>query len=75
MATYIFHLPYGADEPVVCAHPASCTFGVHVSTIEEAEQMRKQRDFRANGLPPSFTKADMPKLLASMKTGTPYFNI
>lgn len=75
MATYIFHLPYGADEPVVCAHPASCTYGVHVSTIEEAEEMRKQRNFRKQSLPPSLTKADMAKLLNSMQTGTPYFDI
>lgn len=75
MATYIFHLPYGADEPVVCAHPASCTYGVHVSTIEEAEEMRKWRDLRKQGLPPSLTKADMPKLFESMQTGAPYFDI
>jgi hypothetical protein len=70
-----YHLPIGARNPERCLRPAGCTLGVHVATAEEADQLRPRRDGAINGLGPSWTKADLPRLRESLRTGVPVLNI
>ncbi len=62
MDDYIFHIPYGAAEPEVCAHPSTCSLNPHARGIEAAEQMMESRNLARQQVPLPFTKADLPMI-------------
>lgn len=70
-----WHLPYGAAEAEWCETPETCSLHPHVSTVEEALEMRARRDAVARTLLPSFTKKDLPLLRESERTGRSIFDL
>ncbi|GLJ62215.1 hypothetical protein GCM10017576_23450 [Microbacterium barkeri] len=64
-----FHLRPGAAEPEVCAHPSTCSLGPHAKGIEAAERLREQKPKATEWRWPAFTKADLPMLRESLRTG------
>lgn len=69
IAAIRFHLEDGSDEPVTCSDPESCTLSPHAEGFEEAAKLVARRESAKLWIWPAFTKADMPILAESERTG------
>lgn len=69
IAAIPFHLEEGADEPVPCNDLEHCALSPHARGFEEAAKLVARRESAKLWIWPAFTKADMPILAESERTG------
>lgn len=74
IAAIVFHLPDGSDEPVVCGDQSTCTLNHH-ARWDDAEKLVARRESANKWHWPAFTKADLPMLQESERTGRSYLEL
>lgn len=69
VAAIVFHLRAGAEEAEVCGDPATCSLSPHDTGFDGADRLVARRESAAKWHWPAFTKADLPMLRESERTG------